>query len=72
MCAVSDTSGPCMCGSSLGLGEAATPPLSTASGSSCSPGLVSAPLATKFVALVVEGLPSLVLFAKLNETTDRF
>ena len=47
-------------------------PLSTASGITCSSGLVSAPLATKFLSLVVEGLPSSVLFAELNETTDRF
>ena len=47
-------------------------PLSTASGSSCSSGLVSAPLATKFLSLVVEGLPSSVLFAELNEPTDSF
>lgn len=47
-------------------------PLSTASGSSYSSGLVSAPLATKFLSLVVEGLPFSVLFAELNETTDRF
>lgn len=70
--AVSDMSLPCVCGSSLGLGEAATPSPLHSQQQLLLLWSVSAPLAIKFLSLVVEGLPSSVLFAELNEMTDRF